>query len=193
MSSLVDAVQSQLTPAVVQQMSRQLGSNEGEVQKAIGMALPTLVAALARNSQSPQGAEALTRALERDHDGSVLRNVPEVVANYQSGSGAGILRHVLGGQQGQVETAVRQGAGVDAGALLQMLAPVVLGALGQMQQQQHLDPSQVAGTLQRERTQLEGSRGDLMAVVGGLLDQNKDGSAIDDVISMASRFLGSRR
>lgn len=193
MSGLVDTVQAQLTPEVVQQISRQLGRGEGDVQKAIGVALPTLVAALARNSQSPQGAESLTRALERDHDGAVLGNVPQAVAGYESGSGAGILRHVLGDQQGRVETAVQQGSGVDAGALLQMLAPVVLGALGQMQQRQHLDASQVAGALQQERTQLEGSRGDLMSLVGGLLDQNKDGSAVDDVISLASRFLSSRR
>ena len=53
-------------------LAKQLGADTGATRNAVSTALPALVGALARNSQRPGGAESLGRALERDHDGSVL-------------------------------------------------------------------------------------------------------------------------
>jgi hypothetical protein len=192
MATLVETLMPLFGPAVVDRISRQLGVDEQTARQGIQVALPLLVSALARNSASPQGAQALSAALARDHDGSVLGRVPEAIAGYQAGPGDGILRHVLGDQRQRVETTLTQSTGVDASAMLQMLAPVVLGALGNMQRQQHLDPTALASTLQRDRQQLEQTDQGVMGVVSALLDTNRDGSVMDDVIGMAGRLFGRR-
>jgi hypothetical protein len=120
----------------------------------ITIAVPILVAALARNSADPQGASSLSNALARDHDGTILQDVPGAVRNYQDQPGDGILRHVLGDQRGEVGDVLTQVTGADGSAILQMLAPIVMGVLGNMQRQQRLDAGGLASTLGQEREQL---------------------------------------
>jgi hypothetical protein len=146
---------------VSRQISRRLGVDQQTVQLLITFAVPILVAALARNSANPQGASSLSNALTRDHDGSILSDVPGAVRNYQNQPGDGILDHVLGDQRGAVSDGLTQVTGADGSAILQMLAPIVMGVLGNMQRQQHLDPGSLAATLGREREQLAQSGGPL--------------------------------
>ena len=75
MTDILSSLLGQLGPSAVQQISQQLGAPPGATQSAIQAALPTLLTALANNARTPQGAQALGSALERDHDGSVLNNL----------------------------------------------------------------------------------------------------------------------
>ena len=190
--TLEDSVKQQLDPATVDQMARQLGVSDAKVQQAIGVGLPLLLAALAKNSSSSDGARSLSDALSRDHDGSVLAHKQDAVANYQQ-LGGGIVGHVLGSQQAPVESAITRQTGVDAGALLQMLAPIAMGVLGQAQRQQRLDPGDLAGALQTNQQQMQQQNGSLLSTINSMLDSNKDGSAIDEVAGMLGSFLNSRR
>jgi hypothetical protein len=74
MATLEDSVKQQLDPATVNQMATQLGVSDAKVQQAIGIGLPLLLSALAKNSSSDEGAQSLSNALARDHDGSVLQH-----------------------------------------------------------------------------------------------------------------------
>lgn len=56
-------------------ISEQLGVDENKTQQAIALALPLLIGALNRNASTADGAEALTGALQRDHDGSILEDL----------------------------------------------------------------------------------------------------------------------
>jgi len=190
--TLEDSVKQQLDPATVDQMARQLGVSDAKVQQAIGVGLPLLLAALAKNSSSSDGARSLSDALSRDHDGSVLAHKQDAVANYQQ-LGGGIVGHVLGSQQAPVESAITRQTGVDAGALLQMLAPIAMGVLGQAQRQQRLDPGDLAGALQTNQQQMQQQNGSLLSTINSMLDADKDGSAIDEVAGMLGSFLNSRR
>jgi hypothetical protein len=76
MASVLESVLAQISPEVSRQISQRLGVDQQTVHTAITMATPILVAALARNSADPQGAASLTNALERDHDGTILNDVP---------------------------------------------------------------------------------------------------------------------
>jgi hypothetical protein len=192
MATLEDSVKQQLDPATVDQMARQLGVSDAKVQQAIGVGLPLLLSALAKNSSSSEGAQSLANALSRDHDGSVLERKQDAVANYQQ-IGGGIIGHVLGAQQAPVESAITRQTGVDAGALLQMLAPIALGVLGQAQRQQRLDPGDLAGALQTNQQQMQQQNGSLLSTINSMLDSDKDGSAIDEVAGMLGKFLNSRR
>ena len=95
MSGLVDLITQQLGSGALNQMSGAIGGDSESTQKAIGAALPVLVGALARNSASSEGAQSLAHALERDHDGSVLDNLGDLLG------AAGGLGGLLGGGGGQ--------------------------------------------------------------------------------------------
>jgi hypothetical protein len=186
-AGLTDLILAQFTPALSRQISSQLGVDQQTVQRAIAVAAPLLLAALARNASSRQGAQSLSSALEQDHDGSILNDVPGAVSNYQEQPGEGILRHVLGEQRGEVSSALTQGTGADGAAILQMLAPIVMGVLGDTQRQQQLDPNSLASTLNQEREQLAQTGGGLPGLTP------REASAPrqqDDVISdLLSQFL----
>lgn len=190
MTSLLDTLSSQLTGGAVKQIAQNLGTNDAATSAAISAALPVLLGALARNAATPDGAASLSNALTRDHDGSILNDIGGAVSNFQGGPGAGILKHVLGGKQDVVAQGLGQAAGIDAGkagALLTMLAPMVMGALGKAQRSGGLDAGGLAAMLGQERQRMAPAGG-----IGGLLsflDADKDGSVVDDVLGMAAKFL----
>ncbi len=193
MSDLLNTLSQQLGPDVIERISKQLGTDPQTAQKGVQLGLPLLMSALARNSASPEGARSLAGALRRDHDGRVLADLSGAVDSYQQGPGDAILGHILGDQRGQVERTISQGAGIDGAALLQILAPIVMAVLGQMQHQRGLDPGGLSDELQNERGQMQRRNGGLMDVVTGVLDTNKNGSAVDDVIGMIGRYMSSNR
>lgn len=92
-------------------------------------------------------------------------------------SGAAILKHVLGGAQPRAAAGVAKGAGISpdaAGQLMAMLAPLVMGALGRMQQQNGLDAGGLAKAIQQDAGRVGAAPGQ-----GGgfasLLDTDGDG------------------
>jgi hypothetical protein len=191
MASLLETLTQQLGGNAMQEITRQLGTDEGTARNATGAALSTLLGALSRNASQPSGAESLHRALAKDHDGSVLDNLQGFLGNAQAGPGEGILRHVLGSRRGRVERGLSQASGMDAGSvgkLLTMLAPVVLGALGKQQRQDHMDTGALAGLLGGERQEMERRQPQAAGMLGGLLDTDGDGDV--DLSDMAKHGAG---
>ncbi|MCB0164060.1 MAG: DUF937 domain-containing protein [Anaerolineae bacterium] len=191
MESLLNTLAGQIDDRTIQQLSSQIGADQRSTEQAISAALPMLVGALERNTTSAQGAASLTNALQRDHTGTILNNLPAALSDPATlQDGAAILGHVLGANQSNVQSGISSFSGLDqnsTGQLLALLAPVVLGALGQMQQQHNLNADDVAGVLQNERPQTE-------SILGGfaqLLDMDHDGDITDDIISIGSRLLSS--
>ena len=139
--SLLEMLAQQAGGSLVADLARQLGSDEEATGHAVSAALPALVGALARNAASPGGAESLSNALQRDHDGSVLDDLSSLISG-GSGDGDGILGHVLGSRRAPMEQSLSRSSGLDAGTmakLLPLLAPIVMGMLGKQQRQQGLD------------------------------------------------------
>jgi hypothetical protein len=191
--SMLDMLQQRLGGEAVQQISQRLGTDPATTQSAIAAALPMLVGGLAKNAQDPAGAGSLSNALQKDHDGSILDNVAGYLGESQPGAdGAGILGHIFGGHTGAVEQGVSQVSGMEPGktsALLSMLAPLVMGALGRSARERGLDPGGLASMLGGEREHAaQRAPGGLMGMLSGLLDKNHDGSVVDDIGGM----LGSR-
>jgi hypothetical protein len=192
MNALTDMLTRQLAGGVLSQISNKIGADEGTTAKAIALAIPLLTAALARNSSTPAGAEALNQAIARDHDGSILDNLLGFIRNSDSANGAGILGHVLGGQRTDVENGLAQTTGLDpasAGQLLETVAPLVMGALGKTQQEQGLDASSLSEFLGNQQQQAQTAAPDMMSMLGNLIDSNKDGSVLDDVGRIAGKFF----
>lgn len=182
--SLLDLITSQLGGNATTQISNQLGTSNGQTQSAITAALPMIIGALSRNAQSNDGAGALASALEKDHDGSILDNLGGFLQNSGSGTGDGILKHVLGNKRGMVEQAVAGKSGLDTAStakLLTTIAPIVLGALGKAKKEQNLDVSGLQDMLGNERNQQEARPDVDTSFVGKLLDRDGDGDIMDDI------------
>jgi hypothetical protein len=171
-------------------LSGQLGADSGATSQAVGAALPMLLGALASNTNKSGGADSLNRALDK-HDGSVMDNLGSFLDAPDTKDGDGILGHVLGGKRQAMESGVSGASGLDASMvskLLPMLAPVVMGALGQQRRKQSLDAAGVAGLLGNERQEMEKAN-PAFGMIGKLLDQDGDGSMVDDVAGMVGKGL----
>jgi hypothetical protein len=195
MNDLTQTILQQLGGNALQQISGQIGADEQSTGNALSAAVPLLLSALTRNASSEDGAQALHSAISQDHDGSILDNIGSLIGNPALGNGLGILSHVLGGQQGQVTEGLSQSTGLDSnqiGQILQIAAPLVLGALGQQQRTQGLDASGLAGLLMGQQQQAQQAAPGLMGIVSNLLDSNHNGSPLDEVIGFAAQFLGRR-
>ena len=103
--SILDMLSGQLGGKALEMIGSQIGADRSQVEKALPAALGGLMTGLARNTQSSGGAGALAAALSKDHDGSIFDNLSDVLSAPEQGSGAGILGHVFGGNQGAVQSA----------------------------------------------------------------------------------------
>jgi len=192
MNALTQVITQQLAGGAVSTIAQRFGISETTANTAVQMAVPLILSALARNASQPEGAESLHEAINNDHDGSIFDNLMGYLENPQSANGAGILGHVFGGQRPAIENNLAQATGMDpnaAGGLLETVAPMVMGAVGQAQQQEGLDASGLSNLLATQQQQAQSNAPDVMGMLGSMLDQNKDGSAMDDLQSMAARFF----
>jgi hypothetical protein len=192
MNAITQIITQQLSGNASRAIAQRLGISEATANTAVQVAVPLILAALARNANQPQGAQDLHQAINNDHDGSIFDNLMGYVSNPQSANGAGILGHVFGGQQPSIENNLAQATGMDqgsAGSLLETLAPIVMGAVGRTQQQEGLDPSGLSNLLNHQQEQAQNNAPGAASILNSILDQNQDGSAIDDLKRMAGGFF----
>ncbi|NLS76437.1 MAG: DUF937 domain-containing protein [Chloroflexi bacterium] len=196
MDALTNLLMQTLSGGGLSQISQQIGADESTTGSALGAAVPLLVSALANNASNPQGAQSLQQALVEDHDGSILSNLGGFLANPQAANGQGILGHVLGGQQQAVTQGLAQNTGLQPnqmGQLLQIAAPLLMGALGQQQQQQGFSTGGLASFLGQQQQVVAQENPNLLSMLNVMLDTNKSGSALDEIFGFVKKLLGGRR
>ncbi|MFN8282610.1 MAG: DUF937 domain-containing protein [Chitinophagales bacterium] len=175
-------------------VSQQLGIDQNQAQSAIGLALPTLLNALNKNASTEDGAAALTNAISNDHNGSGLADLAGLAQSALGGDGASILKHILGGAQPNVENAISQNAGIGGGQasqVLQILAPIVLNALGNQSQASGggINVASIAGLLSNFVGNHQQEAPQHQNIISSLLDQNHDGNVADDALKIGAGFL----
>jgi len=196
MASLSDLLMQQVASAA-QQSGQPLpvDADQGAAQNGLAAAIPLLMTALSRNASSPEGAESLYNAIEKDHDGSVVDNLPNYLSNPNLDDGAGILKHALGDNQSSVEQSMARTTGLDMATIakiLQFAAPLVLGMLAKQKQQKSLSSNDLSEMLQSEQQEVAATNPDMMDMIGKYLDANKDGSFMDDLQGLAGKLFGKR-
>lgn len=187
---LTESVQKSITPQVRHLLATRNNLTDDTAGTVAEQAVAALVAGLQRNAASPQGAEQLSAALAKDHDGSVLKDVAAALTGGElPADGQKIVQHIFGAKQPAVakhiadETAVQPGAASD---ILNTLAPIVLGALGKKQKTAQLDASGLADQLLRQRLPKTGAAASIVA----LLDRDKDGMVLDDIVQIGRGIFG---
>lgn len=190
--NLSDLVSGPLGQQLVGGLSRQLGVNDSRVSSAVSMALPFLLSQMNKNARTSQGAESLNQALNQ-HSGSALNNIESILNSPNMADGLGILGHVFGNKQNQVARNIGNQSGLSAGNVMQILAtlaPVVMSFLGSQKQQNNLDSSGVSGLLGSLLGGMQQSNQSEMSMIERMLDQDGDGSYMDEAMDIGSKLLG---
>ena len=202
MFSLEDLLGQQQGNQAVEQISQNLGANSSVVNSAIQIALPAILGGLARNAANPQGAENLNTALEKDHGGGLLESLsgylggglPAPQETTRETDGGGILGHIFGNNQTQVAQEVSRNTGLDMGQVAQLLitlAPIVMSYLGKQKQQNKMGANDLSNWLGGQQEQIQQSP--QSSLINSILDRDGDGSAMDDLASMAFSYMTNRK
>jgi hypothetical protein len=200
MSNLIETLANQLGGQNLSALSKQLGTDENKTSDALGLALPSIIAALQKNASSQEGATALKNAIDRDHDGSLLSNV----AGYLQGSNQAqlpqadrMLDHLFGAKRNRVESGISNATGLDSatsGKLMKILAPMVLGAIGKQTRAEKMDAGGLTSWLTKQTQSAEQSSAKSSSLIGRLLDQDGDGDFdFGDVAKLGMNLLFKRK
>jgi len=182
---LMELLKGQLNDQLVGQLSQHIGAEPQQTASAAEGVFATILGGLANNATSEGGVNALMAALDRDHDGSILDDLMEMVggmaagtANSNTTNGLGILGHVLGDRQETAAAQIGQSNGLSAGQamkLMTILAPIVMNVLGKAKSQGGLDVGSLVGMLMGSaQNAQQGGFGDLIgSVLGSALSGNQ--------------------
>jgi hypothetical protein len=181
--NILDSIMNAGNGAAVRQIGSQLGLDEAQTAAALSALVPALSASLRQNIQTPDGLAGLVGALS---GGNHQRYVDDPAALADAGTvaeGNGILGHILGSKDVSRQVAAATGAQTGLGPdvmkrLLPLVATLVMGAMSRQAAAGGASPLPSAGA------------GGLLEMLGGALDSNRDGSAIDDITGMIGRTFG---
>ena len=155
--NLVSLIMQFLTPDMIGRIASALGLDRTNTQTAIGAAIPGLLAGLSGVAAQPGGAQKLVDTV-RQQTGALGSFANMIGASGQSSlieKGSQILSSLLGGRdQTALAGAVSKYAGLGqnaSGSLLGMLAPIVMGTIGQQQGTRSLDAGGIASLLSSQK------------------------------------------
>ena len=180
--NLMDMILNGQNGELVRQMANNFQLDEGQTRSAMGALIPALSRGIDREASSAQGLEDLVGALGRGNHRQYLDDPASLGQAGAVVDGNGILGHLFGSKEVSREVASRaaQSSGVDSGILKKMLPLLASAAMGAMAKQGFgNDASHLAG----------GQDSGIGGLLTSFLDADKDGSAMDDILGMASRFL----
>jgi hypothetical protein len=185
--NLVETILEQQNGAAVRKIGSQFGLEPEQTRSALDALVPALAAGLQRNAQSPDGLQSLLSALASGQHVQYVENPTTLEQPETIEDGNGILSHVFGNKDVSRQVAARAAARTGLGAdllkrMLPMVATLVMGTLAKR--------TSPAGSRTMPRTAAPAAADGLMGLLGGALDQNRNGSMVDDVIGILGRTLG---
>jgi hypothetical protein len=174
------------------QLNQSVNADPEKVEKTVQLGIPMLMEALNRNSNTSQGAQDLANALEQHKDDKV-DDLAGFLQNVDTEDGSKILQHIFANKNKDVQSNLSKTTGLkqdQVGSILAKIAPLLLGALGNQKKEQNLDAngiSNLTSSLSQNLQQAGG--GSLFSMATKLLDTNKNGSILDEIMN----FFGRRK
>ncbi|HIQ57453.1 TPA: DUF937 domain-containing protein [Candidatus Gracilibacteria bacterium] len=174
MNSLIqNLLKETASKGLASKISSQLGISESQVNSALSMLMPEILSGVKENTKDENSAQQLQNTLKKHHsDGGIFNQLDALVSNPDSAKGSKILGHIFGNnseKQTAIEKNVAEKSGVDSNIVSQIFAiaaPLVMGELGKS----------------------VGKSGNT-SMLTSLLDQNNDGSIIDDIFRLGMKFF----
>ena len=174
--------------AAVDQISRQFGLNPTQTQSALEALLPTVAAGFQRNASAGTGLEGLLGALTGGGATNYVDNLSQLGQPAAVDDGNNILGQIFGSKDVSREVAARASAQTGIGpeilkAMLPMIATMVMGALAK--------GAFSGGAAQAGQPQVASANagGGLLDMLSPMLDSNKDGNVMDDLMGMVGKYM----
>ena len=155
--NLASLIMQFLTPDMIGRIASALGLDRTNTQTAIGAAVPGLLAGLSGVATQPGGAQKLVDAVRQQTGalGSFAKMVGDSGQSSLIEKGSQLLSSLLGGRdQTALAGAIGKYAGLGqsaSGSLLGMLAPIVMGTIGQQQGTRSLDAGAITSLLSSQK------------------------------------------
>ena len=185
--SLLNTLLSGQNGAIVNQLTKQFGLDNNQVEAAIKQMVPALSGGIKKQAQNPQAAQNIIQSIKNTQ---APANLSEQNITAQ---GNEILGQVFGSKDvsRQVTGRAAQQTGIDQSILKQMLpilATTVMGNLGGQPAQAKANPAQnLLNQVMGGGKKAASSGNPLMDMVGNALDADNDGDFMDDIIGMIGK------
>lgn len=184
--NIVSMAMQYLAPVLVSKLASSLGVNQAIADKIVKVGVPIILAALAGKASKADGARALFDVLGKQDTG-LLGRLSSVLGSPQQKTiaeqGSATLGSLLGTPSlGSLIGAVSKFSGANETAtsgIIGMLAPIVLGTLGQQQKSSNLDAGGIAKLLGDQKS-------NIAAAIPGDLAKLMSGSGLLDAVIPAS-------
>ena len=160
-----------LQSGALDQVSGMLGVDGKSAESAIEYVMPMLLQGMQGQMKNEETKYGFMQALN-DHSKQDTRDLRKAVKDADVDDGAKIVRHLLGSQEEEVAAKATRKSGLDTKTILKImaiLAPILMSKMGQ--------------TAKTETAR--SSSGDMMKVVGGLLD----GVDAKDVVNILGMLM----
>ena len=179
--NMLDAILGAQGGNATQQLGRQFGLDDSQVSSALSALVPALAAGFQQNMSSSQGLDGLMSALSGGQHQQYVDDLSSLGRPDTTADGNGILEHIFATKDVSRQVAQRASAqtGIGPDVLKRMLPVVAAMAMGAMSKEMSGAPTQA-------RTRSDA--GSLLGMLTPMLDSNRDGSIVDDVMGMLGRM-----
>ncbi len=176
----------QVAGAVLENIAKKFGIEGGKTSKLLAMAMPLILAGLAKKTKDKNQAQSLASALD-NHDGSILDRLDDAIGDKDvMQDGGKILGHIFGDKLGGITNNLGSKNDLDdtsVSDVLSNLAPVVMGQLGAAKKAKHIDADGLGELIS------SGSDSQKLNPIMDWLDKDDDGSVWDDLFDMGKNIL----
>lgn len=176
MNILNTILESGLSDNIVSSLASKTGIDPTSIQGLIQDLAPQLLNGAKANLASENDSSDLINMISNTDLDSLAQN-PNELENMDTSNMLGQLFSSLNENESDVANAMSAKSGIDASSissLLPMLAPLIMGALNK---QTNLSSVNTSNT------------NDLTSMLTNFIDQDKDGSVVDDLLGMAKKFF----
>lgn len=193
--NILEAILNAQGGGAVNELGRQFGLDGNQTRSALDALLPSLAGALSQNARSPGGLEDLLGALAGGQHSRYLDDPRSLGRAETTLDGNAILGHIFGSKEVSREVAARAAGQTGIGAdilkkMLPIVAAMVMGGLARQTSAGGGGAGPSAGFGPGSGAGAGG--GGLLDMLSPMLDQNRNGSPLDDILGMAASFLGRR-
>ena len=168
--------------SLVKNIAAKVGISEADARRAMGHLAPAVSRGIQKNSAQPEGLESLINALGKKNHRRYI-DQPDIISQPDTiDDGNAILGHIFGKKDISRNVAghAAQETGLSSSILKKLMPMIAAAAMGAISQKTNGGASLRQG----------GSSGSgAIDIISSVLDSNRDGSMVDDLLSMATKFF----
>jgi hypothetical protein len=181
--NILEAVLNAQGGAAAREAGRSVGLSQEQTNAALAAIVPALATGLHRNATQPAGLEALLAAVQGGGHARYFDQPSALGRQETVTDGNNILGHILGSKDVSRSVATQAAAQTGIGAdVLKKLLPIAATLVMASLAKQNIG----------QPTNRTAGGGDLFSMLTPMLDQNRDGSVVDDILGSVGKMFGGR-